>query len=319
MDEGSASFRQIERVRDFFDAHAAEDAHFDDRLLNGPDARDCKHGGAVGASAGYCSQGFLGNRGPVAWPVRSRRSLPATTMLRSTTVAILCAVLPGSRLSHQDPAPTTDTLPAGWSEQTIHGFHVRTKAAFTQNPLHAATLELLTDHVYRIQRVVPEPALAKLREIPLWVGDEDPRHEKHCMFYHPSKQWLKEHENREFLAGGVEVANATNFLLWCRDQPWMVLHELAHGYHHQVLGQDNPEVRACYDAAVQSSAYDKVLRINGSQERHYALTNDQEYFAEATEAFFGTNDFYPFVRAELKQCDPRGFLLLEKVWGGRAH
>ena len=25
-----------------------------------------------------------------------------------------------------------------------------------------------------------------------------------------------------------------------------------------------------------------------------------EYFAEASEAFFGTNDFYPFVRAELR-------------------
>jgi hypothetical protein len=39
-----------------------------------------------------------------------------------------------------------------------------------------------------------------------------------------------------------------------------------------------------------------------------------EYFAEATEAFFGTNDFYPFVRAELLQHDPELFKLLETLW-----
>jgi hypothetical protein len=39
-----------------------------------------------------------------------------------------------------------------------------------------------------------------------------------------------------------------------------------------------------------------------------------EYFAEATEAFFGTNDFYPFVRSELKQHDPQMYDLLRKLW-----
>ena len=34
-----------------------------------------------------------------------------------------------------------------------------------------------------------------------------------------------------------------------------------------------------------------------------------------TEAYFGTNDFYPFVRAELKQHDPKTFALLESIWG----
>ena len=39
-----------------------------------------------------------------------------------------------------------------------------------------------------------------------------------------------------------------------------------------------------------------------------------EYFAEGSEAYFGTNDFYPFTRAELKQHDPEGFRLLEALW-----
>jgi len=40
-----------------------------------------------------------------------------------------------------------------------------------------------------------------------------------------------------------------------------------------------------------------------------------EYFAESTEAFFGTNDFYPFVRPELREFDPEMFNLLTKLWG----
>ena len=49
--------------------------------------------------------------------------------------------------------------------------------------------------------------------------------------------------------------------------------------------------------------------------RHYALNNDEEYFAETTEAYFGKNDFFPFERAELKEFDPTGYALMEEVWG----
>jgi hypothetical protein len=44
------------------------------------------------------------------------------------------------------------------------------------------------------------------------------------------------------------------------------------------------------------------------------MNNTKEYFAETTEAFFGTNDFYPFVRAELKQLDPEVYRLHKKLW-----
>jgi len=55
-------------------------------------------------------------------------------------------------------------------------------------------------------------------------------------------------------------------------------------------------------------------RNNGKTERAYALNNDQEYFAESTEAYFGTNDFYPFIRQELKEDDSNIYSVLEKAW-----
>ena len=184
-----------------------------------------------------------------------------------------------------------------------------------QAALRDRTLRLLGDQLYQITRVVPAEALGKLRKIPIWVELEERHHP--CMCYHPDAKWLREHGMNPEKAGAVEVANARNFNSWTLQQPWMVLHELAHGYHHQVLGFDNAEVRACFDAAVSAKLYDSVLNGRGSKVRHYALNNDREYFAEMTEAYFGTNDFYPFVRAELKQVDPRMYELIEKVWGVR--
>ena len=126
--------------------------------------------------------------------------------------------------------------------------------------------------------------------------------------------WLRDNQMNPAKAKGVELANAKNFLTWTRDQPWMVLHELAHAYHDRVLRFDHPEIRKAYDNAKAEGRYESVLRISGVKERHYALTDPMEYFAEGTEAFLGTNDFYPFVRAELRQHDPTLYRLLEEIW-----
>ena len=51
------------------------------------------------------------------------------------------------------------------------------------------------------------------------------------------------------------------------------------------------------------------------QSRTYDLTDQKEFFAEMTECYFGTNDFYPFVAGELKQAEPEIFMLLGNIWG----
>jgi hypothetical protein len=198
----------------------------------------------------------------------------------------------------------------------IEGWSVRVNRQLLQDdPLARATLRLLDEQLHQVVRVIPTNALARLRAIPIWVELAHPRHP--CMCYHPSADWLREHDMNPAKAGGVEIANATNFLTWTRQQPWMVLHELAHGYHHLTLGYGQPELKAAYEKAVAAKSYERVLHINGKRVRHYALNNDQEYFAEATEAFFGTNDYYPFVRSELQEHDPEIFDLLGRLWGTR--
>ena len=101
---------------------------------------------------------------------------------------------------------------------------------------------------------------------------------------------------------------------WAK-HPYVVLHELAHAYHDQVLSFDRQDVIDVYKQMREEGIYDEVLLFTGRKVKHYGLTNHKEYFAESTEAYFGVNDFYPFVRAELKEHDPRMYKLMEKFWG----
>ncbi len=94
----------------------------------------------------------------------------------------------------------------------------------------------------------------------------------------------------------------------------MILHELAHAYHDQVLGFDEPRIKEAYEKYKKSGRGEKALLFNGKRVRHYALTNHKEFFAEMTEAYFGVNDFFPFNRAELKEAEPEIYALLSDVW-----
>ncbi len=185
----------------------------------------------------------------------------------------------------------------------------------TEHPkLCSEVLQLLKQQLYQITRMVPAEAVEKLRTIAVWIEYEEPHHP--CMCYHPDAGWLREHEMNPDKARCIEVANARNFLDWTKQQPWMVFHELAHGYHDQFVegGFANADLAAALAAAREEKLYEDVLHINGRKLRHYALTNAMEYFAEQSEAFFGTNDFYPFVRSELEHYDPRMYALLKQLW-----
>ena len=139
------------------------------------------------------------------------------------------------------------------------------------------------------------------------------------MAFHPDKGWLVAHDLPAEMEKSVEIGNGKTFLSWTYEQPWMVLHELAHAYHDRFLdkGFENKDVKDGYEKAKASGLYDKVVHWDGKEVKHYALTNQMEYFAESTESYFGTNDFYPFVRGELIRYDPATYELMRKIWGER--
>ena len=207
------------------------------------------------------------------------------------------------------PIPTSQyeiRILEGWT------VHVNRMLLREESEVGPEALKLLAAKLHEITRVVPGKPCAELRKVPLWLGVDDGPNDR--AQYHPSPDWLRKHGFNPEKAKGVEIGNSKRFLQTAIDQPSMVLHELAHAYHDRVLRFDHPEIRKAYDNAKAEGRYESVLRISGMKERHYALTDPMEYFAEGTEAFLGTNDFYPFVRAELRQHDPKLFHLLEELW-----
>ena len=179
----------------------------------------------------------------------------------------------------------------------------------------ARALAMLENHLERIAILVPEPALGRLRGCGIWIEHSHPSLKP--MQYHPSREWLIAHRHDPRLAGKVHVPQARDLL--SREQllkhPAVILHELAHAYHDQVLGFDHAELLAAYGKARAAGIYERVLRHDGVRAKHYAMTDHKEYFAEGTEAFFYRNDFHPFVRAELKEHDPALHALLAGIWG----
>ncbi|MEY3393787.1 MAG: hypothetical protein RL346_23 [Verrucomicrobiota bacterium] len=182
------------------------------------------------------------------------------------------------------------------------------------------SLELMKLQLEEIIRVVPEEAVAKLKEVPLYFSLPYPEY-GHRAEYHPDATWLKENGRDPAMAKGVEFTNTAVFEEDTRRMPNFTLHELAHGYHDRELnqGSENPEIKAAYERAKASMSYDKVERRDAAgktrTDRAYAMTNPAEYFAEATEAYFSTNDFYPYTREELKKHDPPMYELIKKLWG----
>tara|TARA_R110002072_G_scaffold139249_1_gene282675 strand:- start:4680 stop:5438 length:759 start_codon:yes stop_codon:yes gene_type:complete len=201
--------------------------------------------------------------------------------------------------------------------QNVHGWTVHVDPALLEGE-HSAqgkrALSMLANHLERISILVTGQQLKDLRTLELWI---EHRHKTlKNMQYHPSERWLRQNNCDVRLAKKVHIPIARHLL--SREQllkhPAVVLHELAHAYHDQILGFDDERIFNAFKQARDSDVYKRTMTHRGQTVRHYALSDHKEYFAEGTEAFFYRNDFYPFVRAELKRADPKLHAVLTDIW-----
>jgi hypothetical protein len=180
-------------------------------------------------------------------------------------------------------------------------------------PLANRAMATMEQQFDAIVGVLPADAVSELRQVPVWISRQSgsPRSGQ----YHWSAEGARQAGEDPRKEGGVDFTNVVDLIEvseW--EQPWVVLHELAHAWHHRVLGESNGMVRNAYESAKRSGSYESVKHIGGAMMRHYALENEREYFAELTEAYFGRNDFYPFNREELRKHDPTGYRMIEAAW-----
>lgn len=230
-----------------------------------------------------------------------------------TAFLLLCSLEPYLKGAAVDaPKPTAHELKnvEGW---TVHVDQRLVNGSGAE--LGERSLRILGNQLFEISLVMAPDRLEKVRRVHIWL---DLSHgELKIPQYHPSADWLKEHGYTTELAKCVHIPDAAVFSS-PRDhmrQPWAILHELAHAYHDQVLGFADAEIKTAWKNFAANRRYQSVLQIDGRIEKHYALTDEKEFFAEMSETYFGENDFFPFNRAELRQEEPEIFKLLDRIWG----
>lgn len=228
--------------------------------------------------------------------------------------ASLCALLTSLAIPISATAAGPDPTSA-YAERSVQGFTVLVNRRVLEHEKEAAEeLKEVDTQLGRIARVVPLRPLARLRRVRIWL--EWASDAEALTVFHPSAQWLRENGYNPDKAGGIAVGNALNFIECSRDdQPWSLMHELAHAYQFFVLGEDHPAAQRAYRRAMSAGLYQSVAHVHGEKRKAYAATNDKEYFADLTEAYFGKNDFFPFDRADLKKYDPTGYQLMRAAWG----
>ncbi len=211
-----------------------------------------------------------------------------------------------------------ESQPTSRTVQQLEGWTLRVDDRLLGDAPDAAlgqrALKFLEAKLVEIKAVVPPGKVALLQKVTIVLDLQCGK--LGSMQYHPGAEWLKDNGYPEDLVRCVHLPKAADVVTKrnINEQPWVILHELAHAYHDQQLGFDHPEIKAAQEAYKASGRGDATLLYNGKKVKHYALTNQMEFFAEMTEAYFGSNDFYPFNRAELMESEPELFQLLKTIW-----
>ena len=190
--------------------------------------------------------------------------------------------------------------------------HMRLELLQDDIVLGCAVFDHLTGDLATVRNALNGSRIERLRQVNIWIEVDEPQFPG--AVYHPSAGWLADNGYPTEWAEGIQIGNAQNYLDWTSVQPAIVLHELSHAWHHQVVGYNDPSLLAAYESAMASGLYDAVEYANGTIQEAYATTNVQEYFAELSEAWFWSNDFQPFDRAELLTFDPTGATAVEQAW-----
>jgi putative heme-binding domain-containing protein len=246
------------------------------------------------------------------------------------TLLLVSALVPGAtlraadalgrgmqKLLTQERKDSEPAKPLAHTERTLEGWTVRVDDRLLKEPndqLGRRALRFLENKLADIKAVVPAGPVKQLQKVVIVL---DLSHgQLTSMQYHPSAAWLKANGYPTDLEKCVHIPRAVDLPTKrnINEQPWVILHELAHAYHDQVLGFDEPRIKEAYEKYKKSGHGDKTLLYDGRRVHHYALTNHKEFFAEMTESYFGVNDFFPFNRAELKEVEPEIYALLKDIW-----
>ncbi len=231
----------------------------------------------------------------------------------------LLLLLPAVALAQKDKPSPLDKID-GYKRHTVEGFTLLVSddvakadtAKFDRKPMEVLELELKM-----ITKIMTAKQADALRKLPVWVEWEEKLEMTNgrdgfatAVYYGGHQVQMLQKGKHPLKAKTVTVLNMRS--LTGEHQPkadserCVLLHEFAHAVHDQVIGYDNAGVKASYAQAMERKLYDKG---------QYLSTNEAEFFAELTCAYFDQLHHFPKTRTELKKHDPVTFKLMEGAWG----
>jgi hypothetical protein len=158
--------------------------------------------------------------------------------------------------------------------QNVEGWNVLVDDRLLGEPFEGIgtkAIKFLEAKLFEITVIVPAEQLKQLQAVTIVLDEE-------CggltsMQYHPSAGWLKANGYSRELARCVHLPRASDLPTArnINEQPFVILHELAHAYHDQVLGFDQAQIIAAYEQFKASGNGEKTMLYNGRRVEHYGL------------------------------------------------
>jgi hypothetical protein len=198
----------------------------------------------------------------------------------------------------------------------IIGFQVFVRKDANKYSKTKQAIQLLTHDLIVLKHLVSPKHFAFFQKVKIWI--EWNSNTSKAIHYINSLSWIKRNNYPRKKLKSIEILSIKNYLTFSCLQPYMLLHEFAHAYHHQVIGYEDNEITENYCIAMEKKLYDSVAYIQPMKKkkkvRAYAAQDVKEYFAELTESFLGLNDYFPFDKNDLQKYDTIGFRLVKKHW-----
>ena len=228
------------------------------------------------------------------------------------------------KVDKNQPAKKGKTEPVpGFKMQKIEGFTFLIEeevfktdvSKYERKPLEVLELECRT-----LAKILSPKALDTLKALVIWVKWDDRmpltngRKGSAVAVYYGGTPALMAKAGKHPLQAKTVTIHSLRLLTEAR-QPTrdrgdcLLLHEIAHAVHDQLLGFNHAGIKAAYQQAMERQLYDKDL---------YIATNEREFFAELTCAYLDKLPYYPYTRADLAKHDPASFKLMESIWSGAA-
>ena len=245
------------------------------------------------------------------------KRLSGALALLIASLLLTTATAEDTKPAEKENSSPRSNLPTTRTEVKLEGWTIRVDDRLYTEGNEALRLRALKFLEYKLGDIKLVGPKELVEQLQMFVIVLDLPHGKlGAMQYHPSAKWLKDNGFSPELAKCVHLPIAASVATKrnTNEQPWVILHELAHAFHDQVLSFEDPRVIKAYENYKKSGRGEKTLLFSGRRVKHYALTNHKEFFAEMTEAYFGSNDFFPFNRGELKESEPEIYELLKEIW-----